>query len=135
MTGAVAFRSHIVLRTLIVFAFFWQAVLPGVQVAAGFDARAYMCSPQSKPPPEATAQLKAILKLAGKFEPERPQSDINPDHCSNCVISGFAVLAHDETGDRAQYFVPSTLIAENISQMGWGLRGPPVGSRAPPLDV
>jgi len=131
--------AHIILPFILLLSLLVQAALPWAQAKAtefGFNAAPYLCNLEGRAPSlEAKAQIKQLLKLAGK---DTPSDDlpVSSSHCSLCIIPSLAVLESGSIAAQVSFiYVRSAIFPKDLPEIYVLAQGPPLGPRAPPLSV
>ena len=123
-------------RTLVVLAITLQMVLPfGAGAATGNDGLSrYLCNQSvSAVDNQAQTELRELLTSLGlDVDAELPEQ--NSDHCQDCILSVAVVTsAISRLGAVEQYFGKTKFIFQTFNGFAFNVRGPPLGSRAPPV--
>lgn len=136
-------RPHIlraqIFRALAGFALLFQLALPFAQAQAaanGTDLASLICNPSGRAiSAEAKAAMKDLLVAVGEDAREDGQTD-RPAECERCVTAHVAITTLTATlvdpikHDRLVSVHPRSEVLGPITA-----RGPPCGTRAPPLFV
>jgi hypothetical protein len=131
-------RSHI-FRLLAGFALVFQLALPFAQAQAaanGTDLASLICNPSGRAiSADARAALKDLLTAVGEDVSDDGQTDQSPD-CERCVTAHVAVTSPNTTIAAPTAY--QRLTSERLRNEALGpitVRGPPCGTRAPPIFV
>lgn len=124
-------RAHgsLLARLALSFALLWQSA--GLALASSADLSDYLCRETGQTSMSADAAIKDFLIAVGEWE----EPAENPPHCPDCLASTPLAL-----NVRAAALTPilRSSVAASVTPAKISLRtprGPPLGSRAPPLSL
>lgn len=126
---------HSLTRLLVMIAILGQSFLPGIWAIAadhGLVSSDIICNPsQSEPTALLQSQTVTLLSALGV---EKDTHDNQPEHCSNCVLLlGVALPSPQISSNRILYGLDVSTPMDHQTSRFHSARGPPLGTRAPPL--
>lgn len=125
---------HIV-RLVAILAVLLQAAMPLAQARAAADGTplsSLICNPSGQAlTASAQAQMAVLLETLGQSEAPEPMPD-----CERCVVPGVAILQSLHSGDlRPAFSLAAHQHPASARVSMHRVRGPPCGTRAPPIFV
>ena len=110
--------------------------LAGLAVAAGFEEARYFCA-RLVPSLEAQAQVQSLASLIDPdlLEGDDPAPTAPVEDCAACVMAQTALLVPQSVEGLAFTLRASQALPYQAFLIRADVRGPPTGSRAPPVTA